>query len=82
MKIWPGRPYTSSGAGSRVVLRHHAAATAVSCLTVDAAAGAEYGISARRLGPRIESIEIRFRPGLRWRRRGGEWGKGFPLPTD
>jgi len=32
----PARPYSSSGVGSRVVLRHRAAAAA--CLTVDAAA--------------------------------------------
>jgi len=32
------RPYSSSGAGSRVVLRHRAAAAACACLTVDAVA--------------------------------------------
>ena len=36
MEGCPARPYSSSGAGSRVVLRHRA--TAAACLTVDAAA--------------------------------------------
>jgi len=34
----PARPYSSSGAGSGVVLRHCAAAAVCACLTVDAAA--------------------------------------------
>jgi len=32
------RPYSSSGAGSGVVLRHRATAAACACLTVDAGA--------------------------------------------
>ena len=40
---WPPRPYSSSGAGIWVVLRHRAAAAAcVSCLTVNATVAAAY----------------------------------------
>jgi len=39
---WPARPYNSSSAGSRAVLRHRAAAAACTCITVDAAAAAAY----------------------------------------
>ena len=35
---WPARSYSSSNAGSGVVLRHGAAPAACVCLTVDAAA--------------------------------------------
>jgi len=34
---WPARPDSSSGAGSRVVLRHRAAAADCACLAVAAA---------------------------------------------
>ena len=39
---WPVSPYSSSGAGSGVVMRHRAAAAACAYLTVDAAAVAAY----------------------------------------
>jgi len=39
---WSARLYSSSGAGSGVVLRHRAAAAACACLAVDAAVAAAY----------------------------------------
>ena len=45
------RPYSSSGAGSRVVLRHRAAAAACACLTVDAVAAYCTPDDAAKIGP-------------------------------
>ena len=39
---WPARPYSRSGAGSGVVLRHRTVAVACACLTVDAAVAEAY----------------------------------------
>jgi len=55
---WPARPYTSSGAGSGVVLRHRAAA-AVSLWNVDACG---CGNSILHAGQRSSDLAFRWFP--------------------